>query len=32
VADCVAGKVAIDSEAQAMLGIEPGATVWLADR
>ena len=32
VADCGAGKVAIDSEAQAMLGIEPGATVWLADR
>lgn len=32
VADCGAGKVAIDSEAKAMLEIEPGATVWLVDR
>ena len=32
VADCGGGKVAIDDEARAMLGAEPGATLWLADR
>jgi arginine N-succinyltransferase len=32
VADCGGGKVAIDSAAREMLGAEPGATLWLADR
>ena len=32
VADCGGGEVAIDSEAKAMLGVEPGATLWLVDR
>ena len=32
VADSGGGKVAIDAEARAMLGAEPGATLWLADR
>ncbi|HWI89326.1 MAG TPA: arginine N-succinyltransferase [Sphingomicrobium sp.] len=32
VADCGEGKVAIDSQARAMLGIAPGETLWLADR
>jgi arginine N-succinyltransferase len=32
VADCGEGKVAIDSEARAMLGIEPGAPLWLVER
>jgi hypothetical protein len=32
VADCGGGKVAIDADAQAMLGVEPGATLWLVDR
>jgi len=32
VADCGGGQVAIDSEAKAMLGVEPGATLWLVDR
>jgi arginine N-succinyltransferase len=32
VADCGGGKVAIDSAAREMLGVEPGATLWLADR
>ena len=32
VADCGGGKVGIDSEARAMLGVKPGATLWLADR
>jgi len=32
VADCGGGKVSIDSEARAMLGADPGAILWLADR
>jgi len=32
VADCGGGKVSIDAEARAMLGAEPGETLWLADR
>jgi arginine N-succinyltransferase len=32
VADCGDGKVAINAEARAMLGAEPGATLWLAER
>ena len=32
VADCGGGQVSIDSESRAMLGVEPGATLWLVDR
>ena len=32
VADCGGGKVAIDAGSKAMLGAEPGATLWLAER
>lgn len=32
VADCGGGKVAIDADARAMLGVKPGASLWLVDR
>ena len=32
VADCGEGKVSIDAEARSMLGVKPGATLWLAER
>ena len=32
VADCGGGQVSLDAEARAMLGVEPGAKLWLADR
>ena len=32
VADCGRGEVAIDVGSRAMLGVEPGATLWLVDR